>query len=63
MDYYELFLLLKSYLNAEMGLPENLLLRLIDGRSLDLEDSLYYMSIIHRYYVQTLLEEEKPNGK
>jgi hypothetical protein len=49
----------RFYLSDGYGLPENILLRLIDEKKLPLEESLQNMAIIHNSYVSVILKSDK----
>lgn len=61
-DVFEIFNILRGYLDENGLLDTNLLLRLIDGRKLDLEQSLMDIPYIHSGYLEERERLRKANG-
>lgn len=56
-DILSIFKSVRTFLGENYEFPENILLRLIDSKKLNLEDSLDRISYIHSGYVGVLMAQ------
>ena len=56
---YEIHRILRNYMNEYYSLDTAILLRLIDAKHMDVEDTLFKLPYLHSGYTEILIEHSK----
>lgn len=63
IPYYEIFFILRDYLKEYYAIDTYVLIKLIQGRNLNLEEALTCVAAIHNAYVNKIAPDPETSNK